>query len=206
MLEDMATVGDESIVSWQPHGKAFRVHQPKVFARTAMPQYFKQQTKYKSFQRQLHLYGFHRIKKGMDAGAYFHTMFTRDNKSMCLRMSYEKIKGNKAVGDHAAGDLNFYSSETNVDNKLTNALQSDRIPHTSYNTTITKDNKKSDCKKRGLTTIVPSTNQQNKHHDRGFFEGKKFYYVVETIRPMMEDSSAVVNGARCPRPYNARSA
>ena len=278
MLEDMATVGDESIVSWQPHGKAFRVHQPKVFARTAMPQYFKQQTKYKSFQRQLHLYGFHRIKKGMDAGAYFHTMFTRDNKSMCLRMSYEKIKGNKAVGDHAAGDLNFYSSETNVDNKLTNALQSDRIPHTPFSTTtITKDNKKRDCKKRGLTTIVtagsisgghhfdveklsllnsplhfdreapgagPSPSHQvsdwmeqahtvlsscveehhvtphnagdaalrranyyNKHDDAaGFFEGKKFYYVAETITPMMEDSSAVVNRAGWPRPYNARSA
>jgi hypothetical protein len=45
MLEKMAKVGDESIVSWwQPLGKAFRVHQPDVFARTVMPRYFKQQT------------------------------------------------------------------------------------------------------------------------------------------------------------------
>jgi hypothetical protein len=32
MLEDMAGGGSKNIVSWQPHGKAFRVHQPEVFA------------------------------------------------------------------------------------------------------------------------------------------------------------------------------
>jgi hypothetical protein len=32
MLEDTAKVDDESIVSWKPHGEAFRVHLPEVFA------------------------------------------------------------------------------------------------------------------------------------------------------------------------------
>jgi hypothetical protein len=85
MLEEMATVGAESIVSWQPHGKAFRVHVPDAFASTVMKRYFKQ-TKFKSFQRQLQVYGFVRINKGMDAGAYFHSMFIRNNKSMSLRI------------------------------------------------------------------------------------------------------------------------
>jgi hypothetical protein len=57
MLDEMATLKFESIISWQPHGTAFRVHQPDEFARIVMPRYF-QQTKYKSFQRQLHIYGF----------------------------------------------------------------------------------------------------------------------------------------------------
>jgi hypothetical protein len=210
MLEDMAAVGDESIVSWQSHGKAFRVHQPDAFARTVMPQYFKQQTKYKSFLRQLNIYGFHRIKKGMDRGAYFHSMFTRENKSMSLRMAYQKIKGktstNKAVDDHAAGDLDFYSSETNVNNNLTNMLQSNPILHTSCSPTISKENKKTDCSKPFLSTIVTTANHQKKHDNAGFFEGKKFFYVVEAITPMMEDSSAVVNRAGWPRSYNARSA
>ena len=131
MLEEVATAGDESIVSWQPHGKAFRVHQPDAFARTVMPRYFKQQTKYKSFLRQLHLYGFDRIKKGMDRGAYFHSMFTRENKSISLRMSYQKIKGKKssldALDHRAARNPDFYSADTNGDKDLENVLQAEPI-------------------------------------------------------------------------------
>jgi hypothetical protein len=120
MLEEMATVGDESVISWQPHGKAFRVHHPDAFAKTVMPRYFKQQTKYKSFQRQLHMYGFHRINKGMDTGAYFHSMFIRNKKSMSLHMSCKKIKGKKnsrkAVDQHAMCDPDFFSLDSDVDN------------------------------------------------------------------------------------------
>ena len=119
MLEEVANAGDESIVSWQPHGKAFRVHVPHVFARTVMLRYFKQ-TKYKSFLRQLHIYGFHRIGKGMDRGAYFHSMFIRDKKSMSFQMVGQKIKGIKktsnVVRHRAVADPDFYTSETNVDN------------------------------------------------------------------------------------------
>jgi hypothetical protein len=109
MLEQVAINGSHNIVSWQPHGKAFRVHQPEVFARTIMPRYFKQ-TKYKSFQRQLHIYGFHRINKGLDKGAYFHDLFIQNNKSTSLRMVREKIKGT-ASKDHAGQEIelpNFY--------------------------------------------------------------------------------------------------
>jgi hypothetical protein len=125
MLAEMATVGDGSVVSWQPHGKAFRVHQPEVFARTVMPRYFKQQTKYKSFQRQLHMYGFHRIATGMDTGAYFHSMFIRHKKSMSLLMSCEKIKGKnkksrKVIAHHADSYPDFYNLETTVAKDLPN--------------------------------------------------------------------------------------
>ena len=48
MLDDVASnhANEEDIVSWQPHGKAFRVHKPKEFAKSIMPRYFKQ-TQYK---------------------------------------------------------------------------------------------------------------------------------------------------------------
>ena len=163
MLEEMATVGDESIVSWQSHGKAFRVHQPSKFASTVMPRYFKQQTKYKSFQRQLHLYGFHRIGTGMDRGAYFHSMFIRNQKSLSLRMTCQKIKGKKssdaAYHRDAPVDPDFYSSATNVAidqghdrRNLTNALQSsDPILHNT-SSTITKESKRA-CNQRGRATL-----------------------------------------------------
>jgi hypothetical protein len=148
MLEDMATVGDESIVSWQPHGKAFRVHLPYAFARTVMPCYFKQ-TKYKSFQRQLHIYGFHRICKGVDKGAYCHSLFMRSNKSTSVLMSCQKIKGKStsstAVQQHASSEI------SNEEDNLTNSLQA--YPVLQASTTTTKEKKDSGSVKRGPATV-----------------------------------------------------
>ena len=57
-----------------------------------MGHYFNQ-THYKSFQRQLHIYGFRRIKKGKDMGGYYSSLFIRNKRSMSLRMVREKVKG-----------------------------------------------------------------------------------------------------------------
>merc|ERR1719389_1422688 len=59
-----------------------------------MPQYFNQ-TKYRSFQRQLYIYGFDRIKdkSSEDYGAYFHELFIRGASDLCLDMQRKKIKG-----------------------------------------------------------------------------------------------------------------
>ncbi len=59
-----------------------------------MPQYFNQ-TKYRSFQRQLYIYGFDRIKdkQSEDYGAYYHELFIRGASDLCLDMQRKKIKG-----------------------------------------------------------------------------------------------------------------
>jgi hypothetical protein len=94
MLGVVASNGNEDIVSWQPHGKAFRVHKPQDFAKLIMPHYFKQ-SQYKSFQRQLNIYGFNRInKKGTrDMGAYYHEEFIRGEKNQSLKIVRQEIKG-----------------------------------------------------------------------------------------------------------------
>jgi hypothetical protein len=105
MLSQVAKDGTEDLVSWQPHGKAFRVHKPTEFAQTIMPTYFRQ-TRYKSFQRQLHIYGFHRIATGIDKGSYWHPMFVKDMESISLRMTRCKIKG--ALAKLEVADPDFY--------------------------------------------------------------------------------------------------
>lgn len=69
---------DPTIVSWQPHGRAFRVHDPTRFVSDVLPRFFKQR-KYASFQRQLSLYGFLRLTRRdtPDFGAYYHEYFLR---------------------------------------------------------------------------------------------------------------------------------
>jgi hypothetical protein len=92
MLDDVEKTGDHHIVSWLDHGRSFRVHKPKSFVQKIIPYYFNQ-SKYKSFQRQLHLYEFTRITRGPEAGAYGHPKFIRGVKSICLSLSPKKIKG-----------------------------------------------------------------------------------------------------------------
>lgn len=94
ILESSGKSGQESIISWLPSGKAFKIHKPKEFADAIMPQYFNQ-TKYRSFQRQLYIYGFDRVKdkSSDDYGAYFHELFIRGASDLCLDMQRKKIKG-----------------------------------------------------------------------------------------------------------------
>jgi hypothetical protein len=63
MLEAVEKQGCEWIISWNDDGLSFSVHQPQIFAESTMRKYFNQ-TKYKSFQRQLNLYNFDREPRG----------------------------------------------------------------------------------------------------------------------------------------------
>jgi hypothetical protein len=82
MLEDAANKGFEDIVSWQPGGNSFKVLKPKLFAATIMRRHFKQ-TQYKSFQRQLNIYGFQRIHYGPNMGGYMHACFIKGLPERC---------------------------------------------------------------------------------------------------------------------------
>ena len=69
LLEAADEQGYSDIISWQPHGRAFHVHDPKRFVAEVMPRYFRQ-TRFSSFQRQLSLYEFLRLsRQGPDHNA-----------------------------------------------------------------------------------------------------------------------------------------
>jgi hypothetical protein len=110
MLEHIELLEPElaHVVTWQPHGRCFIVHKPKVFAERVLARFF-QQKKYASFQRQLNLYGFNRITKGPDRGSYYHELFLRGKKFLSRGISRMKIKGTGArMASNPDAEPDFY--------------------------------------------------------------------------------------------------
>jgi hypothetical protein len=83
----------EHIVSWQPHGRCFLVHDQERFVKGVMPMFFRQ-SRFSSFQRQLSLYGFLRLtRKNEDYSAYYHEFFLRGRPHLCAYMQRTRVKG-----------------------------------------------------------------------------------------------------------------
>ncbi|KAL7526420.1 hypothetical protein ACHAXR_001478, partial [Thalassiosira sp. AJA248-18] len=98
------------IIDWMPHGRAFIVKKPKLFTTNVLPRFFKQ-TKFLSFTRQLNLWGFKRITRGIDAGAYYHELFLRGRPYLAMRMRRQKIKGTgMKLTPNPEGEPNFYNN------------------------------------------------------------------------------------------------
>jgi hypothetical protein len=91
-----------SIISWLPHGLAFAILDKRKFARDVMGKYFKQ-SKFTSFTRKLNRWGFERVAKGPEAGAYYNALFQRSNLQLCLRMMCQKNRDNPKDGSVASG-------------------------------------------------------------------------------------------------------
>lgn len=92
LMEVLDRTDMEGIITWMPHGRAFIVLQPGQLKDIVLPRFFKQ-SKYMSFTRQLNLWGFKRITKGVDAGAYYHELFLRGRPRLSMLMRRQKIKG-----------------------------------------------------------------------------------------------------------------
>jgi hypothetical protein len=231
MLEGMADNGSQDVVSWQPHGRSFRVHQPEVFARDIMPYYFKQ-TKYKSFQRQLHIYGFHRCNKGMDKGAYFHSLFIQSKKSMSMQMVREKVKGTTGKKNkHEIEAPNFYKDMVVMENhpacynncnetkrKYTTKTKPVPIMMTDFSGMArTKNIDRS----YGGRVLDPSSSSLEKNNfplstgniasvvgkesiedgEEAFFQGKKFHFVETSLPILADDNFLAFVTARGHNPY-----
>jgi len=113
ILDDADAKGFNDIISWVPSENGFKVHKTKQFDDDIMPKYF-DKTKYKSFQRQLNMWGFDRVGSGPYKGAYLHPCFIRGQPQLCESMQRTKIKGihskklrkNSVNGDLLGGGSN----------------------------------------------------------------------------------------------------
>jgi hypothetical protein len=85
MLVEMEEAGNDDIMSFFPHGRAFGIHDPERFVGEVMPNYFKQ-SRLSSFQRQLNLYGFTRITSAPNNGGYYHELFLKGRPALSYHM------------------------------------------------------------------------------------------------------------------------
>eukprot|EP00980_Cylindrotheca_fusiformis_P029873 scaffold23996_cov117-Cylindrotheca_fusiformis.AAC.1 len=107
MLKGVEQDGLQHIVSWQPHGRCFAIHDSKEFAKI-LPDYF-QLSKISSFQRQLNLYGFQRITRGRDRGGYYHELFLRGKTCLAQNIHRVKVKGTRVrARANPEQEPNFY--------------------------------------------------------------------------------------------------
>ena len=85
LLEQSSVSEHACIVSWLPHGHAFKIHDEKMFEKCVLKTHF--QSSSESFKRQLYFYGFKKIgKRFIDFGAYYHSQFIRDQPKLCCKI------------------------------------------------------------------------------------------------------------------------
>jgi hypothetical protein len=108
LLEDAKQHDFEHIISWVPSSDCFFiVHKPKLFAQVIMKSYFTNQNRYKSFLRQLNLYGFTRILSKSSnpttpRGAYCHPFFLRGDRDLCSHMERSQARNSPMIREEVS--------------------------------------------------------------------------------------------------------
>lgn len=96
MIYEVEKAGRSDVIAFLPHGRAFAIHDEKAFVSEILPLYFAN-CQLPSFQKQLNLYGFHKIKFGKDKGKlrYFHASFLKGRPSLTNKIHRKRGTGKK---------------------------------------------------------------------------------------------------------------
>jgi len=101
LLEDVEHKGFDNIVSWCSDGKSFKIHNQIAFEQRIMPLYFSGMSSYKSFRRQLNLYGIYKHRH-----AYSREFLARGHRHLCDLIGRKKHKTTKNGGKSLNGSNN----------------------------------------------------------------------------------------------------
>mmetsp|Transcript_27479 Transcript_27479/g.42272 ORF Transcript_27479/g.42272 Transcript_27479/m.42272 type:complete len:304 (+) Transcript_27479:106-1017(+) len=78
------------VISWSPDGKSFKVHDKERFSEEIMPTYFGS-SKYRSFQKNLNMWGFKAARKGECS----HPLFIRNSERTVRQMKRQLVNRQK---------------------------------------------------------------------------------------------------------------
>lgn len=122
LLEDVERKGLDDIVSWLPDGKSFKIHSQFGFEQSIMPMYFSGMSSYKSFRRQLNLYGIyqHRHRPNQDANAYSHELLIRGQRHLCDKIARKKTNPPNKSKSASSSSKNVKDEKNSSSNKKRN--------------------------------------------------------------------------------------
>ena len=91
VLEFAELHNHQATISWQNHGRCFRIHDKERLAQELLPLFFAT-AQYHSFRRSLNNWGFRQIQgpSHPDRGCYFHQNFMRTKFNACLSIKRAK--------------------------------------------------------------------------------------------------------------------
>ena len=104
LMQSMMDFADEEAVAWLPDGKSFVIVNPDLFCREVLNKVFKE-SKYASFVRKLHRWGFVRLTSGTGTDCFHHPMFQRNRKELAAKITCTP-RGDKDKPDRPASDRN----------------------------------------------------------------------------------------------------
>lgn len=97
------------IITWQPHGRAWKVLKPQAFESLVMPLFF-EYSNYHSFNRLVNAWSFRRISSGPDRGSYYHELFLR-GKPHLQKFMRRLPKTHKKLPMKKEDEPDFYDRE-----------------------------------------------------------------------------------------------
>lgn len=161
LLQVLAEADSADAISWLSHGKSFIVYDKKKFVETILPRFFKE-SKFTSFTRKLNRWGFTRISRGVETGAYQHEYFRRDEPNLCLKMRCQKKHETKKIdASHAKKTSHGIKDRSKKDREESYSESppplSSRIPAPTFSSPITNSRNKN-----GEDDIPPLKNNNPK--------------------------------------------
>jgi len=109
LMKMLERKGVEDIIKWTNDGRSFVIKDKKALVATLFPLYFKE-VKYDSFIRKLYRWGFTKVLRGENAGAFIQKNFQRGESRLCA-----KVKTTRRLKED---DTKTYSSCIHTQPKL----------------------------------------------------------------------------------------
>ena len=95
---------NEDVVAWLPDGKSFVIVNPELFVKQVLAPVFKH-SKYASFVRKLHRWGFQRLTSGSGTDCFHHPMFCKHRQELVKSISCMPRDGMNGKMDHESLEL-----------------------------------------------------------------------------------------------------
>jgi hypothetical protein len=99
------------IIAWTQDGQSFTILRPKAFASEILPNFFKE-SKYSSFTRKLHRWGFQRHLRGSETGSFFNKNFQQGRPDLLDKMTCYK---QQRESHHLSSSMNTFASMSQPD-------------------------------------------------------------------------------------------